>query len=103
MISSVEITMAFPNKYSHKLIPAYLIKFLKTMMLCMQASFDELYIKWLCHIEEDAPPDVHLTLLGNKCDLKKEEDEGVDYLKAKVLKHMPHTACIGTVYCHDCI
>ena len=52
----------------------------------VQASlkFDKLY-KWVCHIKENAPSDVLLTLLANKCDLIKEEGDYEDYLKAKVI------------------
>ena len=34
------------------------------------------------HIKENTSPNVPLTLLGNKCDLKKEDDD--HFLKAKV-------------------
>ena len=47
----------------------------------LQTSFDNLH-KWLQQINENASPDVQLTLLANKCDLKKEDDD--HYLQAKV-------------------
>ena len=52
----------------------------------MQETFDKLP-RWIDYIKEDASPDVQLTLLGNKCDLRREDgsDESVDYMEAKVL------------------
>ena len=56
-----------------------------SLLLVMQETFDKLP-KWIDDIKEDVPPNVQLTLLGNKCDLRKEDgsDEGVDYMEAKV-------------------
>ena len=50
----------------------------------MQASFDNLH-KWVHEIKENetvSSDHVQLTLLANKCDLKKEDDD--HYLQAKV-------------------
>ena len=52
----------------------------------MQATFNAVP-KWLKEVKEYASPDIKIMLLGNKCDLREQtdsENEGVDYLRAKV-------------------
>ena len=49
-----------------------------------QKTFDKLPV-WIDMIKENASSDVQLTLLGTKCDLRREDDdECVDYIEAKV-------------------
>ena len=51
-------------------------------MCTLQASFDKLS-EWVHEVRENAKPSVQVTLLGNKCDLREDED-WEHYLKAKV-------------------
>ena len=62
-----------------------------------QDSFDKLH-KWVCDIKENTSPNVPLTLLGNKCDLKKKDND--HFLKAKVTVTSKVSITIGQYSYH---
>ena len=79
------------------MIVIYYKLFMLSELDTAQDSFDELH-KWVRDINENVntSQNVPLTLLGNKCDLKKEDDD--HFLKAKVTSKVSVT--IGQLSYH---